>query len=70
MFWLKIVQLIIAIALILVVLLQNKGSGMSGLFGGGGNVYMAKRGFDKILFIATIVIAAIFFSFSLAIILL
>ena len=71
MFWLKIVQLIIAIGLILSILLQNRGGGLSGVFGGGGgNVFMAKRGLDKMLFISTIVLAIIFFLLALVIILL
>lgn len=69
MLWLKILQIIIAILLMLSILLQNKGSAVSGIFGGGGNVYMTKRGFDKILFFSSIVLAAIFLGLSLAAIL-
>lgn len=47
------------------ILLQNKGTALSGIFGGGGgNIYLAKRGFDKILFYATIIFAAIFLILS------
>jgi preprotein translocase subunit SecG len=67
MFLLKIVQLITAVLLMLSILLQNKGGSLSGVFGGSGNVYTSKRGFDKILLYATIVLAAIFFLVSLAI---
>jgi preprotein translocase subunit SecG len=70
MFLLKILQLISAVLLMLSILLQNKGASLSGVFGGSGNVYLSKRGFDKVLFYATIVIAAIFFAVSLAIFLL
>lgn len=63
---LKITQLIVAVLLIVVILLQNRGTGVSGLFGGGGNVYVTKRGFEKKLFTATIVLSIIFFSISLA----
>lgn len=66
-FILKIVQLVTAVLLMLSILLQNKGGSLSGVFGGSGNVYTSKRGFDKILFYATIVLAAIFFLVSLAI---
>lgn len=62
---LKITQLIVAVLLIVVILLQNRGTGVSGLFGGGGNVYVTKRGFEKKLFTATIVLSIIFFSISL-----
>lgn len=63
---LKIGQLVIAIILIIVILLQSKGSGLSGVFGGSGNVFMTKRGFEKKLFIATIILATLFFAVSLA----
>ncbi len=63
---LKLLQLSVAILLIVVILLQNRGAGVSGLFGGGGNVYVTKRGFEKKLFTATIVLSIIFFGISLA----
>ncbi|PLX21504.1 preprotein translocase subunit SecG [Candidatus Parcubacteria bacterium] len=59
-------QLVVSILLITVILLQNRGAGVSGLFGGGGNVYSAKRGLDKTLFRATIVLAVIFLAISIA----
>jgi len=62
----KLGQLIIAILLIVVIMLQNRGSGLSNVFGGSGNVFMTKRGFEKKLFVATIVLAALFFIISLA----
>ena len=65
---LKVGQIIIALGLITVILLQNRGAGLSGIFGGGGNVYMAKRGMDKILHIITIILAVLFFAVSLAIV--
>ncbi len=63
---LKLLQLSVAILLIVVILLQNRGAGVSGLFGGGGNVYVTKRGLEKKLFTATIVLSIIFFGISLA----
>ncbi|MFH1789849.1 MAG: preprotein translocase subunit SecG [bacterium] len=62
---LNILQLIIAIILIVVVLLQQKGTGLSGVFGGSSNIYSTKRGADKILHYATIIIAIIFFGISI-----
>jgi protein translocase SecG subunit len=70
MFLFKIIQLISAVLLTLSILLQNKGASLSGVFGGSGNVYLSKRGFDKVLFSATIVLAVIFFAASLALFLL
>lgn len=60
----KIGQIIIAIALTVVILLQNKGAGLGGVFGGSGNVYSVKRGVEKTLFIITIILSIIFFSIS------
>ncbi|HTX87045.1 MAG TPA: preprotein translocase subunit SecG [Candidatus Nanoarchaeia archaeon] len=70
MFLLKILQLVAALLLMLAILLQNKGASLSGIFGGSGNVYLSKRGFDKVLFYGSIVLAAIFFAVSLIIFLL
>jgi protein translocase SecG subunit len=61
----KLVQVILAVLLIGSILLQNRGTGLSGVFGGGGNVYMAKRGLEKKLFYATIFFAVLFFGISL-----
>lgn len=67
---LQIIQIIIAALLMLAILLQNRGVGLSGVFGGEGNIYRTKRGLEKKLFIATIVLAVLFFLISLAVILL
>ena len=63
--YLKISQIVIAILLIIVILLQNRGAGISGLFGGAGNVYMEKRGIEKTLFTATIILTILFFAVAL-----
>ncbi len=57
----NIIQLISAVALIIAVLLQNRGSGLGSAFGGESNIYHARRSFEKWLFYATIVLAIIFF---------
>ena len=56
----QIAQLVIAILLIVSILLQNRGAGLSGIFGGSDNVYRTKRGVEKFLFISTIVIGILF----------
>lgn len=64
---LKIAQVVTAILLMIAILLQNKGAGLGGAFGGtGGGVYLTKRGLEKKLFIATIVLAVVFILLSLA----
>ncbi|HNW20203.1 MAG TPA: preprotein translocase subunit SecG [bacterium] len=64
--WLNIGQIIVSILLILVILMQNRGSSMSSLFGGSGDIYRTKRGIEKTLFIGTIVLLVIFFGLSIA----
>ncbi|HLC69906.1 MAG TPA: preprotein translocase subunit SecG [Patescibacteria group bacterium] len=61
----SVIQLVLAILLTLVILLQQKGSGLSGVFGGSSNIYSTKRGIDKTLHYATIGIAIVFFVISL-----
>lgn len=62
-----IVQIVLAALLVTAILLQNKGSGLGGVFGGGeGNVYRTKRGAEKVLFVGTIVIGVLFFSAAFA----
>ncbi len=65
MFGIKIAQIVVSILLMVAILLQNRGTGLGGVFGGTGGVYMTKRGLEKKLFIATIVLAAIFILLSL-----
>jgi len=65
-FWLKIAQIVVSILLMISILLQNRGAGLGGVFGGSGGVYMTKRGLEKKLFIATIVLAAVFILLSLS----
>jgi len=62
----QVIQIITAILLIVVILLQQRGAGLSGIFGGSNDVFRTKRGLEKILFIATIIIAIIFFLISLS----
>lgn len=61
-----IAQLVGAVLLMIVILLQNKGTGLSDLFGGSGAFYRTKRGVEKYLSIATVVLAILFFGLSLA----
>ena len=61
----NIIQFILAALLVAVILLQQKGTGLSGVFGGSSNIYSTKRGVDRILYLSTIVISVIFFGLSL-----
>lgn len=64
-YFLNLAQIAISIMLIVVILLQQKGSGLSGVFGGEGNFYRTKRGFERFLFIATILLATLFIGSAL-----
>jgi protein translocase SecG subunit len=64
--FLSITQIIFSLLLILLILIQNKGTGLSEVFGGSGSFYTSKRGIEKYLFLATIVTAILFFANSLA----
>ncbi len=63
---LKIIQIIISVLLIISILLQSRGAGLGGVFGGSGAVFLTKRGIEKKLFIFTIILAIAFFGISLA----
>ena len=67
MFGIKIAQIVVALLLMVAILMQNRGSGLGGVFGGSGGVYLTKRGLEKKLFIATIVLAVIFILLSLGV---
>lgn len=58
--YLYIAQIVVAIALILVALLQVRGGGLGGIFGQADTVYRTKRGVEKTMFQLTIVLAVLF----------
>lgn len=64
-----ILQVITCIALVGCILLQAKGTGLGSTFGGSGEFYSTKRGVERIVFIATIILGVLFTSFSLALLL-
>lgn len=66
---LVIVQMVLAVFLIVAILLQQKGAGLGSAFGGSGSIHTTRRGVDKVLFQATVVIAVLFFGVAIAILL-
>lgn len=66
--YLYIVQIIIAIALIVAVLLQARESDLGSVFGGGSSVKRTRRGVEKVLYNSTIGLAAAFLVISLVIV--
>ncbi len=59
--YLFLAQIVIAIAVIVLVLLQGKSAGLSSMFGGSDmGVYKTRRGVEKTMFNATIVLGILF----------
>ncbi len=58
--FLPYIQMGLAFLLIVGILLQQRGSGLSSTFGGSGVGYSTKRGAEKVIFQFTIVIAVLF----------
>lgn len=55
-----VIQVAACIIIIVAVLLQQKGTGLSGVFGGSTSYYQTKRGAEKFLYYATIGSAVVF----------
>jgi len=58
------VQIGVSVLLIGAILLQQKGQGLSSTFGGSGMEYSTKRGAEKVIFYATIVLSILFLAVS------
>lgn len=60
--FMNVLQIIVSVILITVILLQVKGSGFGAALGGmsGGSVYRTKRGLERTLFQATIILVVVF----------
>ena len=53
-------QIIVSIALIILIVIQQRGTALGAGFGGGGEVYSTKRGAQKKIYYATIALSTIF----------
>lgn len=58
-------QIILAVLLVLVILIQQKGTGLGSTFGGDLSFYRTRRGAEKLLFNTTIALALLFILTSL-----
>lgn len=61
----NVAQIILSVTLIAIVMLQTRGGGLGGIFGGQSGVYRTRRGIEKTLFQLTIAIATVFLVVSL-----
>ena len=55
------VWIALALLLSLCILIQHRVSGLSATFGGGGAVYVQRRGAEKVVYKLTIILSIIFF---------
>ncbi|MEO6295362.1 MAG: preprotein translocase subunit SecG [Candidatus Limnocylindria bacterium] len=62
---LLLAQMILAISLMAAILLQQRGTGLGGAFGGEVTAYRSRRGIERTLFRMTVVLAILFVAFSL-----
>lgn len=61
---LPLLQILISLLLIGAILIQSQGTGLGSAWGGGGEYYRSKRGVEKILFKATIILSILFLASS------
>ena len=61
----QIIQIILALTIVVLILLQVKGGGLGSIFGGDGGVYRTRRGVEKTIYQATIGLSVFFFILSL-----
>jgi protein translocase SecG subunit len=62
-----VTQILFSVMLVIAILSQQKGTGLSATFGGsGGGFHASKRGAEKVLHIATVVLAVLFILNSIA----
>jgi preprotein translocase subunit SecG len=59
------IQIFIAILLIILILSQAKGAGLGSAWGGSSEFYTTRRGMEKIIFVATIILATLFLLLSI-----
>jgi len=61
----NIIQIIVSATLIGILLMQMKGEGLGGIFGGDSSVYHQRRGLEATLFNITVALVAVFLILSL-----
>ena len=61
----NVFQVLVALMIIGIVLLQAKGQGLGNIFGGGGETYRTRRGVERVLFRITIGLMVAFVALSI-----
>lgn len=57
---LTIIQALLAVFLIGAIMMQNRGAGLGASWGGSGEFYITRRGFEHFFFKMTVVVAILF----------
>ena len=58
--FIKVAQIVLAVALVLVIMLQVRGGGLGGIFGQADTVFRTRRGLERTLFQLTVVLVVVF----------
>lgn len=70
LFLCKVIQILLAIFIVILTLIQSKGKGLSSGLKGSFSMYRSLRGFEKFIFTLTIILGVILVANSLVIVLL
>lgn len=60
-----LLQILISAALVVLILLQERSAGLSGVFGGEGGFYQTRRGLEKTIFRGTIALTIAFVALAI-----
>ena len=60
-----VIQSIVSLILVILILLQERGTALGSAFGGGGESYSTRRGIQKNIYLASIVLAVVFIALAL-----
>jgi protein translocase SecG subunit len=62
----QIAQIIVSVGLIALILLQERSSGLSGIFGGENTFYQTRRGLERGVFYGTIALSVVFIALAVS----
>ena len=65
-----ILEIIVSACMVTCIMLQSQGSGLGSSWGGGGETFHTRRGLEKVIFTATIVLGVVFIGNSIALLML
>jgi len=65
LFYINIIQIIVSCALIIIIMIQAKSSGLGSVFGGDSSMHKTRRGVEKSMHQATIGLCLVFFAISI-----